>query len=260
MRKNDLVKKLEKLLDDSPYNEQIFFFAAKNKGGFFLDDPKDPAALIAVTDSKESTCFLRTLKDERKVDWISLIKQLKPAGALSGQSKLIRRLSVKLGYGTPLEEVIFAQKGYLQPTEKLAEKIIRYEPALFHMVDNNARWLWEKFGSLDNALACFPMFGIVKDNEIVACSMVCSFSHRYANIGYWVHDGYRNQNHGTRCAAALVAHINEKGQKAMAITNETHLPSLSIIRKLGLVEYCRYSLAPNLPENSVYNPDFRIKN
>lgn len=248
MRKNEIVKKLEKYISDSPDNELIFFSAIQGEGRFFLDIPENPAALIAVAESDEPICFLRTLDQKAKINWLSLLTELSLPGALAGESTLIRKLSARLGYGTPLEEVVFVQQGFLHPTEELAKKITRYDKEQFTHLEKNARWLWGKFGTIENALSSFPAFGIFHDGIIVALAMVCSFSMSYANIGYWVLEEFRNQSFGTRCAAALCAYLNQNDKKAIAITSETHLPSISVIHKLGMKEYCRYSLAPNLSD------------
>lgn len=247
MRTNQQLAVLLKYLSDTPDNEQIFFSAHRKQGRFWLDDPKKPAALIACTGGQAPVSFLRMLDGSANIDWNTLVSDIRPEGALIGGRTLIGNLAKKFGYSNPFEEIVFAQKGFLKLKEKLSDKVVRYDADVFELVDKNAPWLWDYYGNAQSVLGEFPAFAILDQGRIVALAMVCSHSFKWANIGYWVFPDFRHKEFATRCAASLTAYLNGRGFSVVALTDESHLPSLAVIKKIGLVEYSRHFRAPKLP-------------
>ncbi len=244
MGTSHIQRTVAKYLKDTPDNEPIYFAAEKRQGRFWLDDPKSPRALVAVTGGKAPVTFLRQLDENAEVDWRSIVKEVLPEGCLAGDSALLEPIWQKLGYAAPSVEVVFAQKGFLRLKEDIATTINRYDEKMFAQVNANAPWLWDAYGRAQAALDDFPAFGILEEDVIIAIAMVGSHSMRWANIGYWVHPEHRFKEYATRCAAALTAYLNQRRISVVATTDETHLGSLAVMRKIGLHEYCRYARAP----------------
>lgn len=253
MRTNFYLSKLTKLLPDTPDNEQIFFAAHRKQGRFWLDDPETPAALVACTGGKAPLSFLKTLDVNTNIDWGSLLLDAKPEGTLIGERDLIIALAKQFGYSSPFEEIVFAQRGFLRLKEKLAEMVVRYSDEAFELVCKNSPWLWESYSRVQAALEEIPAFAIFDQKQIVALAMVGSHSFKWANIGYWVHNDFRHKEYATRCAASLTAYLNQHGYSATATTDESHLPSLAVMNKIGLIEYSRHFRAPKLPRKHKAN-------
>ncbi len=243
MGTSNIQRTLAKWLKDTPDNESIFFAAEKRQGRFWVDDPKKPNSLIAVTGGKAPMTFMRQLNETADIDWLTTLKEVKPDGSLAGDPGLLELVWNQLGYAAPSIEVIFAQKGYIKLKEEIATVIDRYDENLFELVNANAPWLWDPYGRVQAALDDFPTFCIIEDEKIVAIAMVCSHSMKWANIGYWVHPEHRFKEYATRCAAALTGFLNQRRISVVATTDETHLGSLAVMKKIGLHEYCRYARA-----------------
>jgi RimJ/RimL family protein N-acetyltransferase len=243
MGTNHILRTVSKYLKDTPDNEPIYFAAEKRQGRFWLDDPKSPRALVAVTGGKAPVTFLRQLDEEAEIDWQSIVKEVDPEGSLAGDPSLLEPIWRKLGYAAPSIEVVFAQKGFLRLKEEIATIINRYDESAFRHVNANAPWLWDPYGRVQAALDDFPASAILHDDKIIAIAMVGSHSMKWANIGYWVHPEHRFKEYATRCAAALTGYLNQRRISVAATTDETHLGSLAVMRKIGLHEYCRYARA-----------------
>ena len=236
--------RLRQVLPDTPENEPVYFLALSRGGRFFLDDPSNPTALAACSSTGRKVCHIRALDADPQKDWAALIEKIAPDGALCGDFKLLRTLASQVGYCAPTEEVVYAQKGKIRLKAPLAEKIRTYSPTVFELVDKNAPWLWDGFPDAGAALKTHPAFAVKNQGRIVAIAMVCSFSYKWAQIAYWVHNDYRLKGLATRCAAALTAYLNQRGYGVVALTDESHALSQSIIRKLGLYEAKRMGFSP----------------
>jgi len=239
-----VLTRLRKLLPDTPDNEQIYFSALRKQGRFWVDDPERPTVFVAVTGGNAPVCFLRELVPDADVDWEAALHTVNPKSALAGEVGLIRSLSKRLEYGAPSIEVVCAQRGIIRTNGELAVQVVRYSKEAFDLVDRNARWMWDAYRGIHHALEDFPAFGIYEGKRIVALAAVYSHSLKWANICYWVHENFRHREYATRCAAALTSLLNKRGLSAVASTDETHLPSLSVMRKIGLHEYSRHGFAP----------------
>lgn len=240
-----MLLKIQKLIPDTPENEQIYFSASRKQGRFWIDDPFDPKLLLATTGGNAPICFLRKVKPGPLLDWENILREVRPAGALAGDADLVRNVFLPLGYGAPSIEIVHCQHGWIRLNEPLAEKIMCYEENMFYHVDRNAPWMWDAYQSPQKLLEDFPALAILENRQIIAIASVYSHSIKWASICYWVHTEHRGKGLATRCAAAMSAYLNQRGYSVCAATEETHFPSLAVMKKIGLKEYSRYALAPH---------------
>ena len=241
---NSVIRTLQKLLPDSPENVPIFFSALSKHGRYWLDDPKDPTALVVGTGGNAPVTILRKLTREATPDWKKMLADVAPSCALCGDLADVAAVAADLGYAEPSIEVIHAQRGTLRAQRDLAVQISRYDSKTFALVNANAPWLWDGYPSAQGALDSFPAFAQLESDAIVALAIVNAHSLRWASIGYWVHPDFRKSKYATRCTAALASYLNQRKFQVTATTDPTHAASLAVMRKIGLHEHARTAMAP----------------
>jgi RimJ/RimL family protein N-acetyltransferase len=241
---NNIPARIKQLLTDTPDNEPVYFAALRKQGRFWVDNPKDPSLLFALTGGLAPVCHVRKIGPGGEKNCLAALKKIRPAGALAGDETLIGEVYKPLGYADPSTELVFGQHGRIRLTEPGAETITRYDRDQFEFVDAQAPWIWDAYGSPPLAMEEFPAFAETEDGRIVAIAAVYSHSLKWAEICYWVHDDFRNKGSATKCAASLTAYLNERGFSVTASTDESHEQSLSVMKKLGMTEFSRRAICP----------------
>ena len=81
--------------------------------------------------------------------------------------------------------------------------------------------------------------GAVVDNSIVSVAHTNAITERYADIGVFTHQDYRNLGYSTASAAIVAAAIQKSGRTPVWSCGEDNLPSLRVAAKLGITEVSR---------------------
>ena len=81
--------------------------------------------------------------------------------------------------------------------------------------------------------------GAVVDNNIVSVAHTNAITERYADIGVFTHQDYRNRGYSTAAASIVAASIQRSGRMPVWSCGEDNLASLRVAAKVGFIEISR---------------------
>ena len=81
--------------------------------------------------------------------------------------------------------------------------------------------------------------GAVVDNRLVAVAHTNAVTARYADIGVFTDQDYRNRGYSTASAAIVAKAIRETGRTPVWSCGEDNLASLKVAAKVGFTEVSR---------------------
>ena len=81
--------------------------------------------------------------------------------------------------------------------------------------------------------------GAVADDRIVSVAHTNAITDRYADIGVFTHEDYRNRGYSTASASTVAAAIQGRGLTPVWSCGEDNLQSLRVAAKVGFVEVSR---------------------
>ena len=81
--------------------------------------------------------------------------------------------------------------------------------------------------------------GAAVDNRLVSVAHTNAVTERYADIGVFTHQDYRNRGYSTASAALVAAAIQERGLTPVWSCGEDNLQSLRVAAKVGFTEVSR---------------------
>ncbi len=81
--------------------------------------------------------------------------------------------------------------------------------------------------------------GALVDGRLVSVAHTNAITERYADIGVFTHEDYRNRGYSTSAASLVAASIQKSGRTPVWSCGEDNLPSLRVAAKLGITEVSR---------------------
>ena len=81
--------------------------------------------------------------------------------------------------------------------------------------------------------------GALVDGRLVSVANTNAITERYADIGVFTHEDYRNLGYSTASAAIVAAAIQKSGRTPVWSCGEDNLPSLRVAAKMGITEVLR---------------------